>query len=105
MAEKVTVSIPHTHGRDGARMRIEDGFATLHEKLGGKVEAEREWLGDVMRFKAGAMGANVNGDLTVSDDHVLVEVELPWMLRGLSGKVQETIRKEGQLLLNKPSRT
>lgn len=105
MAEKVTVDIPHTHGRDGARTRIEEGFHKVHEKLGGKVEVEHAWLGDVMQFKAGAMGANVTGDLTVYDDRVQVQVELPWMLKGLAGKVQDTIRKEGQLLLNKPTRT
>ena len=71
------------------------------EKLGPKVSFDHQWAGDVMDFKAGAMGASVGGKAVVYDDRVDVEVELPWMLKAFAPKVQDKIRKEGTLLLAK----
>ena len=102
MAEKITVNVPHQHGRAGAKARIENGFSKVQEQIAGKgVNVEEQWSGDRMDFSAGAMGQRVTGNLVVTDEHVVIEVDLPWMLRALSGKVQEKLKSGTQLLLAK----
>ena len=41
------------------------------------------------------------GSIDVADDHVRLEVILPWFLAKLVGTIQPLIRKEGTLLLEK----
>lgn len=102
MAEKITVNVPHKLTREMAKNRIENGFAKVQEQIAGKsVEVQQSWVGDVLNFSAGAMGQNITGKLTVSDDNVLIEVDLPWILAKLSAGIQDKLKKGTQLLLDK----
>ena len=65
-----------------------------------QVEEER-WSGDSMAFRIRALGQIASGQVDVADDHVRVEVVLPWLLQRFAEMAQATIRKRGQLLLNK----
>ena len=44
---------------------------------------------------------SASGSIDVADDHVRLEVFLPWFLAKLVGTTQPLIRKEGPLLLEK----
>ena len=102
MAEKITVNVPHQHTRMEAKSRIEGGFEKAQQQIAGKgATIQQDWNGDRMDFSAGIMGQTVTGNLVVTDDHVVIEVNLPWMLRALSGKVQEQLKSGTQLLLEK----
>ena len=102
MAEKITVNVPHKLGADEARTRIDNGFAKVQEQIAGKaVDVSQNWDGDVLNFKAGAMGQNLTGNLQVLDDHVAIEIDLPWFLAKLSGTVKEKLQKGTRLLLEK----
>lgn len=65
-----------------------------------QVEEER-WSGDTMNFRIRALGQIASGQVDVADDHVKVEVVLPWLLQRFAQMAQATIRKRGQLLLTK----
>lgn len=65
-----------------------------------QVEEER-WNGDSMNFRIRALGQIASGQIDVADDHVKVEVVLPWLLQRFAEMAQATIRKRGQLLLTK----
>lgn len=65
-----------------------------------QVEEER-WSGDSMNFRIRALGQIATGQVDVADDHVKVEVVLPWLLQRFAEMAQATIRKRGQLLLTK----
>ncbi|BAL07925.1 hypothetical protein BJA01nite_46010 [Bradyrhizobium japonicum] len=65
-----------------------------------QVEEER-WNGDSMSFRIRALGQIASGQVDVADDHVKVEVVLPWLLQRFAEMAQATIRKRGQLLLTK----
>ena len=65
-----------------------------------QVEEER-WNGDSMNFRIRALGQIASGQVDVADDHVKVEVVLPWLLQRFAEMAQATIRKRGQLLLTK----
>ena len=102
MAEKVTVNVPHQHTRLEARTRIDQGFDKVQSQIAGKgITVDQTWTGDRMDFVAGAMGQRITGNLVVEDSQVRIEVDLPWMLKALSGKVQEQLRSGTQLLLEK----
>ena len=102
MAEKVTVNVPHQHTKLEARTRIDQGFSKVQEQIGGKgVHVDQHWTGDRMDFAAHAMGQKITGNLTVEDSQIRIEVDLPWMLKALSGTVQEKLRSGTQLLLEK----
>jgi len=48
-----------------------------------------------------ALGQSADGKIDVFDDHVRLEVTLPWLLGKIAEKIIPTIRKEGTLLLEK----
>jgi hypothetical protein len=68
-----------------------------------QVEEER-WSGDSMNFRIRALGQIASGQVDVADDHVKVQVVLPWLLQRFAEMAQATIRKRGQLLLGKDSK-
>lgn len=65
-----------------------------------QVEEER-WSGDTLAFRIRALGQIATGQVDVGDDHVKVQVVLPWLLQRFAEMGQATIRKRGQLLLTK----
>jgi hypothetical protein len=57
-----------------------------------------------MAFRIRALGQIASGQVDVADDHVKVQVVLPWLLQRFAEMAQATIRKRGQLLLTKDER-
>jgi hypothetical protein len=56
-----------------------------------------------MFFRVRAIGQAASGQIDVADDHVRLEVTLPWLLQRFAEKAQSLIRERGQLLLTKKS--
>ena len=54
-----------------------------------------------MIFRVRAMGQAASGHLDVADDHVRLEVTLPWLLQRFAEVAQAAIRNRGNLLLTK----
>jgi hypothetical protein len=65
-----------------------------------KVDEER-WEENRMNFRIRALGQAAAGHLDVADDHVYIEVTLPWLLQRFAEVAQVAIRKRGNLLLGK----
>jgi hypothetical protein len=65
-----------------------------------KVDEER-WEQDRMIFRVRALGQAASGHLDVADDHVRLEVTLPWLLQRFAEAAQTAIRNRGNLLLTK----
>jgi hypothetical protein len=102
VARPISVTIPHRLSRAEARRRIDEGFLDLSRHLGAAAGAlGRRWTGDRLDFTFSAMGQAVAGHVTVADAEVTVDVILPGVLGLIAGKVQGTLRREGQLLLTR----
>jgi hypothetical protein len=43
----------------------------------------------------------ISGTIRIADDHVRLEVTLPWLLARLAGRAQALIRREAQVMLEK----
>jgi hypothetical protein len=103
MSAPLVVSIPHQLGKDEAVRRLQSGLtrAAAHVPM-LKVDEER-WEDDQMIFRVRAMGQAASGRVNVAEDHVRVEVVLPWLLQRFAEAAQSAIRSRGQLLLSKKS--
>ena len=62
---------------------------------------EETWTGDRLALNIRAMGQGATGSIDVADDHVRLEVTLPWLLARIAQRFTGAIRKEGTLMLEK----
>jgi hypothetical protein len=101
MSAPLVVSIPHKLGREEAARRLKTGLGRAAASIPVMQVEEERWSGDTMNFRIRAMGQIATGQVDVADDHVKVQVVLPWLLQRFAEMAQATIRKRGQLLLTK----
>ena len=102
MSKPLVVSIPHQLGKDEAMRRLKSGLSHVRTSFGGVFTLTEEiWTGEHLQFRAGALGQATSGVIDVADDHVRVEVQLPWLLAQLAEKAKTLIQKQGHLMLEK----
>lgn len=101
MSRPLVVSIPHSLGRAEALRRLQGGLTRAAASFPALHVDEEEWTGDRMRFRVRALGQGASGFIDVADDHVRLEVTLPWLLQKFAQVAQAAIRARGGLLLDK----
>ena len=101
MSAPLVVSIPHRLGREEAVRRLKTGLGRAAASIPVMQVEEERWNGDSMNFRIRALGQIASGQVDVADDHVKVQVVLPWLLQRFAEMAQATIKKRGQLLLTK----
>jgi hypothetical protein len=100
MSKPFIVSIPHQLGKDEAVRRLKSGLGGVRTSYGHLFSIDEEvWTGDSLQFRVSAIGQAVSGTIDVAEDHVTLQVYLPWLLAKIAEAVQPLIRKEGTLLL------
>ncbi len=62
---------------------------------------QRALDGDRLIFSVAALGQTVSGVIDVLDAAVVMEIELPGVLRVIAGGLKERLQKVGQLLLTR----
>jgi hypothetical protein len=103
MSAPLVVSIPHQLGREEATRRLKTGLTRAAASIPVLKVDEERWDGDRMMFRVRALGQAASGHLDVADDHVRLEVTLPWLLQRFAEVAQVAIRNRGNLLLTKRS--
>lgn len=101
MSEPLVVSIPHNLGRDEARRRLTSGLTRAAASVPVLTVEDETWDGDRMTFRVRALGQIASGQVDVADDHVRLEVMLPWLLQRFAEMAQTAIRNRGRLLLER----
>src|SRR6201989_3700149 len=101
MSAPLVVSVPHRLGRENARPRLKTGLTRAAASLPVLKVDEEKWDGDRMMFRVRALGQAASGHLDVADDHVRLEVTLPWLVARIAEVAQVAIRKRGNLRLTK----
>ena len=102
MSKPIVVSIPHRLGKEEAIRRLKSGLGSMRTNFGHLLAVQEEiWTGDHLQFQVSALGQAAAGFIDVAEDHVRLEVTLPWLLAKLAEKIQPMIRKEGTLMLEK----
>ena len=103
MSAPLVVSIPHRLGRDEAMRRLKTGLARAASSVPVLKVDEERWEDHRMVFRVRALGQAASGHLDVADDHVRLEVTLPWLLQRFAEVAQVAIRNRANLLLTKRS--
>jgi hypothetical protein len=103
MSAPLVVSIPHRLGREEAVRRLKVGLTRAASSIPVLKVDEERWEQDRMVFRVRALGQAASGHLDVADDHVRLEVTLPWLLQRFAEVAQVAIRNRGNLLLTKRS--
>jgi hypothetical protein len=102
MSKPLIVSIPHRLGREEATRRIKSGLNAARSNYSAFVAIHEEsWTGDRLAINISAVGQHAHGFIDVAEDHVRLEVTLPWLLAKIAEKLTPAIRKEATLLLEK----
>jgi putative polyhydroxyalkanoic acid system protein len=101
MSAPLVVSIPHHLGREEASRRLKAGLSRAASSIPVLKVDEERWEGDRMIFRVRALGQAASGHLDVADDHVRLEVTLPWLLQRFAQAAQLVIKDRGKLLLTK----
>jgi len=102
MNKPLVVTIPHRLGKDEALVRLKGGLDRAAAAVAPimTVNAQR-WDGDRLYFGVSALQQQASGTVDVADDHVTVNVTVPWLLARLATNLQDVIAKRGALLLEK----
>jgi hypothetical protein len=103
MPAPLVVSIPHSLGREEAMRRLKTGLSRAATSVPMLSVDEERWEDNRMIFRVRAMGQAAAGHVDVADDHVRVEVVLPWLLQRFAEAAQAMIRSRGDRLLTKKS--
>jgi hypothetical protein len=101
MSAPLVVSIPHSLGREEAMRRLKTGLGRAAASVPVLKVDEERWEDNRMVFRVRALGQAAAGHIDVAEDHVKVEVVLPWLLQRFAEAAQIAIRKRGNLLLTK----
>jgi hypothetical protein len=101
MSAPLVVSIPHSLGREEAMRRLKSGLSRAASSVPVLSVDEERWEDNRMVFRVRALGQAAAGHVDVADDHVKVEVVLPWLLQRFAEVAQAAIRSRGNLLLTK----
>jgi hypothetical protein len=101
MSAPLVVSIPHRLGREEALRRLKAGLARAATSIPVLKVDEERWQDNRMVFRVRALGQAATGHLDVEDDHVRLEVTLPWLLQRFAEVAQAAIQNRGRLLLTK----
>lgn len=102
MPQPFIVSIPHKLGKEEALRRVKSGLGSVKSQYGQMLQVDEEiWSGDRLAFRITALRQQASGTLDVADDHVRLEVMLPWLLAGIAHGAQAMIRERANRMLEK----
>ncbi len=100
--QPLIVSIPHRLGKEDAIRRLKSGLATAQAQFGSVFSIDEEtWTDGHLQFRISALRQPISGTIDVAEDHARLEVQLPWLLAQIAGKIQQTIEKQGTIMLEK----
>ena len=102
MSQPIVVSLPHRLGKAEALRRLKASFSDAQLGGGPFLGFKNQWSGDHLDFRASMLGQTTTGIVDVAEDHVRLEVQLPWLLSMLPNKAKALVEKQGKLMLEKP---
>jgi hypothetical protein len=102
MSKPLVVSVPHRLGKEEALRHLKSGLGQAGATFGHLFSIQEEtWIDNHLQFRISALGQTASGSIDVADDHVRLEVFLPWLLAKVAETLKPLIHKEGTLLLEK----
>jgi hypothetical protein len=102
MSRPIIVTLPHRLGKAEALRRLQASFSNAQSSGAGLFVFKNQWSDDHLDFRASLLGQSTTGTVDVAEDHVRLEVQLPWLLSMLANKAKALVEKQGKLMLEKP---
>jgi len=97
---KFNVQVPHSLTQQEARSRLERFADMLQQKFQNQVsDLQQSWDGDTLRFHFKTYGIPLAGGITVSDQDLKVDGDLPFSAMMFRGKIESSIREELERLV------
>src|SRR5687768_5684952 len=94
------MSFPHQLGRQAAQDRVVDRLAKLKERHGGKFNITQEtWVENVLDFVFSTYGMQIKGKVTVDDNEVKLDGQIPFAAMMFKGKIEQELRDQMTRLL------
>ncbi|MES2331775.1 MAG: polyhydroxyalkanoic acid system family protein [Bacteroidota bacterium] len=94
------MSIPHQLSKEDALIRIKNLLSETKKQHGDKISnLQEEWRDNIGAFSFTVMGFDVSGILTVNEDTIGLDADLPFAASLFKGKIRDIIsEKAGELL-------
>ena len=104
MAKPLIISLPHQLGQKEAVRRIKSGLNGVRQKYSALISFDEEtWADNRVTLRVRSVGQTAAAIIDIMEDHVRLEVTLPWLLAKLTEKIVPTIQREAVLLLERKS--
>jgi putative polyhydroxyalkanoate system protein len=92
---KFGVTVPHQLTKDDARSRLERFVEVLQTKFEGKVsDLNQSWEGDTLKFSFKTFGIQLTGGITVYDNELKLDGDLPFAAMMFRGKIESDIKEQ-----------
>ncbi len=102
MSRPLVVLIPHQLGKAEAIRRLKSGLDGTRPHLSRLLTVQDEvWNNDQLRFRVRALGQVASGTVDIANDHVRLEVVLPWVLALLAERIKPAISSQARSILEK----
>ncbi|MFH1211432.1 MAG: polyhydroxyalkanoic acid system family protein [Candidatus Woesearchaeota archaeon] len=89
----INVTQPHRLSPQSAKAAVDGLVDELATSQGGRV-TKKAWNGYQLYFGVNIRGATVSGAITIGQQSVSVTGDLPFLLRGYTGKVQTYLQQQ-----------
>jgi hypothetical protein len=97
---KFNVSVPHPLSQQDATEKLNRFVEVLEDKYKDKVsELSQSWDGNVLVFHFKTYGIPIDGRITVSDNNLAVDGDLPFTAIMFKGKIESSIREQLERVL------
>lgn len=95
------VRLPHSLEKAEIRRRLDERNGEIADYFPeGMATIETQWVSeDTMDLMVAVAGQTITGAVEIEEDHVAIEVKLPFILSFLEGKIKDSVKKEGTRLL------
>ena len=96
MGKPLSVTIPHSLGAAQAKRRIAEGVESLRQQYASQItRADIAWQGERAELQVGALGQVIMARIDVQEDHLNIEVDLPWLLQKFARPLETFLARTG----------
>ncbi len=94
------MSFPHQLGQEQAAERLKGFLEKLRHRHADKLTIQEDnWVGNVLNFAFSTFGFKISGAMTVGDDDIKLDGQLPIAAMMFKGKIESEIKAQMQRLL------
>jgi hypothetical protein len=97
MSNSIVITLPHRLGAAEAKRKISEQMEVLRRDFLDKLaHTEASWNGDTADVRVVAFGQAITGKIFVMSDSLRIEVQLPWFLAALTGRIQSVLKSNAE---------